>query len=151
MANRNWNTIKHKFSRHEHEEIKREARAELKRIGFDKLRKARTKTQVEVANRLNMTQAAVSRMEKRSDVLLSTLREYVGALGGRLEMRAVFPDGDFIVETFSTKEEAIRSVGHAVVAKRIGTSHRASIRTSEGASRTAYGDTITARKTRARA
>jgi hypothetical protein len=95
LATQNWNNIKHKFSEKEHQAIKKEARAELRRLGFDKLRKARAKTQVEVASRLNIPQAAVSRMEQRTDVLLSTLREYIGALGGRLEMRAVFEDADF--------------------------------------------------------
>jgi hypothetical protein len=44
-------------------------------------------------------------MEKRSDLLLSTLREYVGALGGKLELRAVFPDADFELETLETRVE----------------------------------------------
>ena len=43
-------------------------------------------------------------MEKQSDFLLSTLREYVAALGGRLELRAVFPDAAFEIETLVTPE-----------------------------------------------
>jgi transcriptional regulator with XRE-family HTH domain len=96
-----WNDLKHKASPPIRAELKREAHAELERIGFEKLRQARLLTQVAVAERLKIAQGAVSRMEKQSDLLLSTLRQYVGALGGQLELRAVFPDGDFIIETLA--------------------------------------------------
>ena len=99
-----WKTIKHKFTAEEHAAIKREAHAELERIGFGKLRQARQQTQIAVAEKLNIPQGAVSRMEKRSDLLLSTLREYVDALGGRLELRAVFPDANFELETLADSE-----------------------------------------------
>ena len=93
-----WNQIKHKFSEERHEEIKREALAELERIGFGKLRLARQQTQVALAERLDIPQTAVSRIERRTDLLLSTMRGYVEALGGRLELRVVFPDGEFLLD-----------------------------------------------------
>jgi len=107
-----WNDLKHKSSPEIRANLKREAEAELERIGFHKLRQARQQTQVAIAERLNIAQGTVSRMEKQSDFLLSTLREYVGALGGQLELRAVFPDGDFVIETLapttSTKKRPSR-------------------------------------------
>lgn len=99
-----WNDLKHKASPEVRAQLQREAQAELQRIGFDKLRQARQQTQVAVAQRLKVRQGAVSRMEKQSDFLLSTLREYVGALGGQLELRVVFPDGDFLIESFGANE-----------------------------------------------
>lgn len=54
------------------------------------LRKARDQTQVAVAAKLHMNQENVSRLEKRADMLLSTLAEYVSALGGRLRLVAEF-------------------------------------------------------------
>jgi transcriptional regulator with XRE-family HTH domain len=96
-----WNDLKHKSSAEVRANLKQEASAELERIGFHKLRLARRQTQVAVAERLKIAQGAVSRMERQSDFLLSTLREYVGALGGQLELRVVFPDGDFIIETLA--------------------------------------------------
>ncbi len=57
------------------------------------IRVARQQTQTAVAEQMRVPQSAVSRLESQSDCLLSTLRKYVGALGGTLEMRAVFPDG----------------------------------------------------------
>ena len=56
------------------------------------LRKARHLTQVSVARKLGVSQDAVSRMEQRSDLLLSTLRRTVEAMGGSLSLIARFPD-----------------------------------------------------------
>src|SRR5579871_1369756 len=56
------------------------------------LRKARKLTQVRVAKALGVTQDTVSRIEKRSDLLLSTLRKTVRAMGGNLSLVAEFPD-----------------------------------------------------------
>jgi DNA-binding XRE family transcriptional regulator len=56
------------------------------------LRQARKLTQVRMAKTLGITQDSVSRLEKRSDLLLSTLRKTVGAMGGNLSLVAEFPD-----------------------------------------------------------
>jgi transcriptional regulator with XRE-family HTH domain len=56
------------------------------------LRKALDLTQARLAEMLNIGQDSVSRLEQRSDLMLSTLRGYVAALGGRLELIAKFPD-----------------------------------------------------------
>jgi transcriptional regulator with XRE-family HTH domain len=56
------------------------------------LRKARKLTQVRMAHTLGITQDSVSRLEKRTDLLLSTLRKTVEAMGGNLSLVAEFPD-----------------------------------------------------------
>lgn len=56
------------------------------------LRHARKLTQVGMAKKLGITQDSVSRLEKRSDLLLSTLRKTVEAMGGHLMLVAEFPD-----------------------------------------------------------
>jgi transcriptional regulator with XRE-family HTH domain len=56
------------------------------------LRKARKLTQARVAKVLGVTQDSVSRLEKRSDLLLSTLRKTIKAMGGDVRIIAVFPD-----------------------------------------------------------
>jgi transcriptional regulator with XRE-family HTH domain len=56
------------------------------------LRQARRLTQVRMAKTLGITQDGVSRLEKRSDLLLSTLRKTVEAMGGNLSLVAEFPD-----------------------------------------------------------
>ena len=57
------------------------------------LRQARDLTQESMANLLHIDQAGVSKMERRTDMLLSTLRSYVKAMGGSLRLVAEFPDG----------------------------------------------------------
>ncbi|MCC6538379.1 MAG: helix-turn-helix transcriptional regulator [Bryobacterales bacterium] len=63
------------------------------------LRKARRLTQVKVAKKLGITQDNVCRLEQRSDLLLSTLRKTVEAMGGHLSLVAEFPDGRSVVLT----------------------------------------------------
>jgi transcriptional regulator with XRE-family HTH domain len=93
-----WKDLKHKSSPERLAQIDREALAELDRMGFAALRRARQQTQVEVAEKLGIDQASVSAIEKRTDVLLSTLAKYVRALGGDVEIRAVFPEATFNLE-----------------------------------------------------
>ena len=61
------------------------------------LRHARKLTQVKMAKKLGVTQDSVSRLEKRSDLLLSTLRKTVKAMGGNLYLIAEFPDREPVV------------------------------------------------------
>jgi hypothetical protein len=56
------------------------------------LRRALDRTQVHPARKLGVKQETVSRLEKRSDMLLSTLRGYLEAMGGELDLLAKFPD-----------------------------------------------------------
>jgi transcriptional regulator with XRE-family HTH domain len=56
------------------------------------LREARDRSQQEVAKKLHIKQAAVSKLERRTDMYLSTLRAYIEAMGGSLEIIAHFPD-----------------------------------------------------------
>ena len=74
-------------------EARRLADEDLKAIPLHELRAARHLTQQQLAMTLDMTQAAVSQLEQRTDIYLSTLQNFVEAMGGRLEMYAVFPDG----------------------------------------------------------
>lgn len=73
------------------------------------LRKALELTQVKVAEELEINQHAVSKLEKRSDLLISTMSHYVEALGGKLRMIAEFPDRPPVSLTgFSDIDEADR-------------------------------------------
>ncbi len=76
------------------DKIKRLSPAELiaEEMSLREPRHARTLTQVRMARRLGITQDSVSRLEKRSDLLLSTLRKAVEAMGGSLSLVAEFPD-----------------------------------------------------------
>ena len=56
------------------------------------LRRARTLTQNRIAKKLGIGQESVSKLESRSDLMISTLRNYVEAMGGKLSLVAEFPD-----------------------------------------------------------
>lgn len=64
--------------------------AKLEELTLKGLRQGLGLTQVEVASAAKMSQSELSRLESRTDHLTSTLRRYVEALGGRLEITAVF-------------------------------------------------------------
>jgi transcriptional regulator with XRE-family HTH domain len=59
------------------------------------LRHARRMTQVALSEQLRMVQPSVSRLERQTDMYVNTLRRYIEALGGRLEIHAVFDDLDY--------------------------------------------------------
>jgi arginine repressor len=76
---------------------KRAAQLIAEEMTRQELRRALERTQVEVARKLGITQDGVSRLEQRTDILLSTLRSYIAALGGRLSLIAEFPDHEPVV------------------------------------------------------
>ena len=70
------------------------------------LRQAVERTQEELAASLGVGQDTISRIERRSDMLLSTLRRYVEAMGGKLELVAEFPDRPrMVIDQLTTTRE----------------------------------------------
>ncbi|SDB44432.1 XRE family transcriptional regulator [Pseudomonas sp. NFACC13-1] len=65
------------------------------------LRQAQELSQEALAKALHINQAAVSKMERRTDMYISTLRNYIRAMGGELEIIATFPEGQVRIENFS--------------------------------------------------
>lgn len=83
------------------------------------LRKAHELTQTSVAEALGMTQDGVSRIESRSDLLLSTLRSHVEAMGGQLRLVAEFPDRPAVqLAGLATLAGADRSATQRAAAKK---------------------------------
>ena len=76
-------------------------RQHLKEMPLHELRKAQELSQEALAKALNINQAAVSKMERRTDMYISTLRNYIQAMGGELEIIATFPDGQVKIDNFS--------------------------------------------------
>lgn len=64
----------------------------MNRLSLRQLRESRLRSQVEVAEAMGVSQPAVSKLERRSDVSVGSLASYVAALGGRLELAVRFPD-----------------------------------------------------------
>ena len=69
-------------------------------MALDELRDALRMTQQELAQTLNVDQSAVSKLERRTDMYVSTLRRCIAAMGGQLEIRAVFPEGSVRISQF---------------------------------------------------
>lgn len=67
---------------------------------LEALRKARQMTQLQLGEVLGVHQSEVSKIEHRTDIRVRTLVEYVEALGGHLEIRAVFPDRQIRISQF---------------------------------------------------
>jgi len=93
MAVHRWSDIKRKrFSEKEIEASRQQAEDEVLEMNLRALREVSGKTQTEIAEVVKMTQSQLSRLEHREDHLVSTLRRYVEALGGELEVIARFDD-----------------------------------------------------------
>jgi predicted XRE-type DNA-binding protein len=84
--------------------VRSEATAErlIREMALDELRAARALTQEHLSTILGVQQSAVSKLERRADMYVSTLRHFIEAMGGQLEIRAVFPEGDVRITQFQT-------------------------------------------------
>lgn len=91
MATKNWKEIRaNKLSPAARARVEAAVRDELATMDLRQAREASGKTQAEISAATEMSQGEVSRLERREDFLLSTLRRYVKALGGELELVARF-------------------------------------------------------------
>jgi len=73
-------------------------------MALEELREALRLTQQELATALNVEQSAISKLEHRTDMYVSTLRRCITAMGGELEIRAVFPGGTVRISQFEEHE-----------------------------------------------
>lgn len=94
MAHRNFNELRARMSPESRARVEARVRETLKEMALSELRKAKEVTQQELADALNIGQGEVSKLESRADMHLSTLAGVVSALGGKLTLRAEFPDGE---------------------------------------------------------
>ena len=69
-------------------------------MALNELREARELTQESLAEILGVNQAAISKMERRTDMYLSTLKNIIKAMGGTLHIEARFPDGSVEINQF---------------------------------------------------
>ena len=71
-------------------------------MALEELREALRMTQKELAASLNVDQSAISKLEHRTDMYVSTLQRCIAAMGGQLEIRAVFPEGTVRISQFES-------------------------------------------------
>jgi DNA-binding Xre family transcriptional regulator len=100
MATRKFSELVQRMSPDRQRSIENRVRQSLAAMPLDEIRRARKMTQAKLATELGVNQGEVSKIEHRTDIYLSTLAGYVEALGGKLEIRAVFADGEVRITQF---------------------------------------------------
>ncbi len=98
---KSFDTLKAKLSPERKSKIEKRVQQALAEMPLAELRQARKVTQQQLAEALKIKQASISKMESQTDMYISTMRKYIQAMGGELEIIAKFPEGDVKVENFS--------------------------------------------------
>lgn len=111
MATRKFKELLDRMPADRRQRIERRVADTLASMPLDELRKARQMTQVKLAETLGVNQGEVSKIEHRTDMYVSTLAEYIEALGGRLEIRAVFDDREVRITHFEEMAYPTRQTG----------------------------------------
>lgn len=101
MATKPIQTLIDKMPFEDQLQAKKQALKILKKIELQELRQARKISQESLAETLNTKQANISRLERRKDMHVSTLRNYIKAMGGELELTAKFPEGRVRINQFN--------------------------------------------------
>ena len=100
MANQ-YKKLRDKMSAEAKAEAQAKARALMDEIPLHELRKARGLSQKMLAGVLNVQQPSIAKLEKRTDMYISTLRSHIEAMGGKLDVIANFPEGSVKISNFS--------------------------------------------------
>ncbi len=93
---KNFTILREKRSSEAQERSRQLAAKYRDEMALDELREARNMTQQHLARILKINQAAVSKMERRTDMYASTLQDFVKAMGGELRITATFPEAGTI-------------------------------------------------------
>ena len=97
---RNFKELRDQMSPESRKRSQARAAVMIEEMALDELRAARQLTQEHLSKILGVNQSAISKLERRTDMYLSTLRDFVQAMGGKLEIKAIFPDGDVRIKEF---------------------------------------------------
>lgn len=101
-----YKNLRDKMSPKAREAAQKKAQQLLAELPLQELRQARHLSQVQLANVLHVQQGAISKMERRTDMYVSTLRSFIKAMGGDLKIIAQFPDGEVQINQFEEVGEA---------------------------------------------
>jgi len=106
---KNFKTLREKMSPESRERSHALAAKYRAEMPLNELREALEITQVHLARVLNVNQAAVSKMERRTDMYVSTLHDFIRAMGGELKITANFPEGSIEINQFQDAKKATAS------------------------------------------
>lgn len=98
-------TVRGKMSPERQERIRRHTEELMAELPLQELRQARSLSQEELAEVLGLNQATISKLERRTDMYLSSLRRFVEAMGGELEISATFPEGRVRIQLLQEIED----------------------------------------------
>lgn len=102
--------LRDKMSQEAQEASAKKAQQLLAEMPLQELRHARHLSQEQLATVLHVRQAAISKMERRADMYVSTLRGFIKAMGGDLKIIAQFPDGDVNITQFEEAGNSIQDI-----------------------------------------
>ena len=91
--------------------VRRRVRELAAELPLQELRQARQLSQEQLAETLGVQQASISKLERRADMYVSSLRSYIQAMGGELEIIARFPDGSVQIKQFEEIESKKKAAG----------------------------------------
>lgn len=99
------------LKKHISPKVLKTAKAKTKKMLADmylnELRQARELSQEKLADRLHVRQASVSKLERKTDMYISTLRHFIRAMGGDLEISAIFPDAIIKIKQFQDINKSV--------------------------------------------
>lgn len=101
----NFKEIRAKMLPERQERIEKRTQELLAELPLQELRRARELSQEELAEVLGLNQATISKLERRTDMYLSSLRRFVEAMGGELEISASFPEGRVRIQLLEDLQE----------------------------------------------
>jgi predicted transcriptional regulator len=99
---KSFDTLKNKLSSERRAKIDKKIEETLQEMPLAELRQARQFTQEQLARSMKIKQASISKMEGQTDMYISTLRKYIKAMGGELEIVAKFPEGKITIKRFES-------------------------------------------------
>lgn len=103
-----YSTLRAKMAPEARAKAEEQTRQLMKEMPLQELRQARKLSQEQMARTLHTKQSNVSRIEKRTDMYISTLQGIIKAMGGDLEVVARFPDGSVRINQFEDIDETIK-------------------------------------------
>ncbi|MCL2245154.1 MAG: helix-turn-helix domain-containing protein [Treponema sp.] len=98
---RNFSELRAKMSPERRARNEAAVKTTLAEMSLTKLRNARGLSQKLLAEAMHVQQPAIAKLEKRTDMYISTLRSHIKAMGGDLDVIARFPDGSVVINNFS--------------------------------------------------
>lgn len=112
-----FSNLRNKMSADSQKMVKAKTAVMTQELLLAEIRQAKNMSQEKLAELLNTKQASISKMERRVDMYISTLRNYVEALGGKLEIYADFPEGKLEIKQFCDPDDVSNDDQEVVFSK----------------------------------